>query len=328
MANCPQWVLKKYSLGPNTQDLTGLTQGAIVVLALLYGNGDFAKSLLIAQKCGWDSDTNPATVGGVVGTLLGYSRIDPHWRMVLHDTYENYCVRDMPRWVTFSEIASDTVSIGTAVISANGGRITGSGEGRVFEIPQQKPVPLLRQENASTDLIDRNRRDMVSFFREKLSSVTTRWNPQWQLTMASFETSPDVISEYMGRKGVLKAVAGPRGVLLERTLTLPERQFHFLRVGVAHHPTVLCEQTGEGEIGSWRLEVLVDGKKIGEYNVSTAGGLVVWEDPQFDLTPYAAKTVRLTLRGIATSGEFYTTSNTTYWSEAEVDSMDHPEPWR
>jgi hypothetical protein len=146
--------------------------------------------------------------------------------------------------------------------------------------------------------------------------------------MASFETSPDVISEYMGRKGVLKAVPGPRGVLLERTLTLPERQFHFLRVGVAHHPTVLCEQTGEGEIGSWRLEVLVDGKKIGEYNVSTAGGLVVWEDPQFDLTPYAAKTVRLTLRGIATSGEFYTTSNTTYWSEAEVDSMDHPEPWR
>lgn len=54
-----QFIRKKYSTGTNAQDLTGLTQGAVVVLALLYGDRDFAKSLLIAEKSTWDSTPTP-----------------------------------------------------------------------------------------------------------------------------------------------------------------------------------------------------------------------------------------------------------------------------
>jgi len=324
-----QWWAKKYSTGVNFYDLTGLTQGAVVVLALLYGEGDFAKSLLIAEKCTWDSDTNAATVGGVLGTVLGFSHIDPRWSMILHDTYENYCIRGLPRWMTFSEIARDTLEIGEQVVKENGAHVSGAGEDRVFTIPFQEPKMLVRQESVTPELVAQNQREVEQYFREKLKSVTAKWDPQWKMIMASFETQPEVLPQYFGRPSVLKAQPGPRSVVLERTLTLPPVKHHYLRVGVAHHPTVLCEATGRPELGGWQLEIQVDGKHIGDYSVSTHDGLVVWEDPQFDLTPYAGKTIRLSLLARQTRRElFYKASYTSYWSGVEIISLDQPEPWR
>jgi hypothetical protein len=74
----------------------------------------------------------------------------------------------------------------------------------------------------------------------------------------------------------------------------------------------------------------VDGQKIGEYSVFTQGGLVVWEDPQFDLSAYAGKTVRVRFigRGNMNDIEFFGASQTTYWSGIDLISLDQPEPWR
>jgi len=51
---------------------------------------------------------------------------------------------------------------------------------------------------------------------------------------------------------------------------------------------------------------------------------------QFDLTPYAGQTVRLALIGREATGdaEFYTASQSSYWSDIEIISLDQPEPWR
>jgi len=324
-----QWWAKKYSTGVNFYDLTGLTQGAVVVLALLYGDGDFAKSLLISEKCTWDSDTNPATVGGVLGTVIGFSHIDPRWRMVLHDTYENYCIRGLPHWMTFSEITRDTLEIGEQVIKENGGQVYGREEDRVFTIPFQEPKMLARQEKVTAELVAQNQRELEQYFRDRLKGVTEKWDSQWKMVLASFETPPEVLPNYFGRATVLKAQPGPRGVVLERTVALAPAKHHYLRVGVAHRPPVLCEATGQQEFGSWQLEVQVDGKKIADYSVSTHDGMVVWEDPQFDLTPYAGKTVRLSLIARQVREEvFYRASFTSYWSGAEIISLDQPEPWR
>jgi len=91
---------------------------------------------------------------------------------------------------------------------------------------------------------------------------------------------------------------------------------------------VNAESTGQPESGSWNLEVQVDGKKIGDYAVRTHDGTVVWEDPQYDLTPYAGKTVRLTLIARQGACEFYRSSTTSYWSGITVISLDQLEPWR
>jgi ADP-ribosylglycohydrolase len=56
---------------------------AYVVLALLYGKGDFGKSVEIATRAGQDADCNPSSVGGILGTVLGYDKIPPYWKMGL-----------------------------------------------------------------------------------------------------------------------------------------------------------------------------------------------------------------------------------------------------
>ena len=144
-------------------------------------------------------------------------------------------------------------------------------------------------------------------------------------------TPPGVLPDYFGRHRVLRAQPHrDTGVVLERTVSLAAGKHHYLRLGVAHHPTILNEQTGTREMGKWKLEVQANGKKIGQYDVFTQGGLVVWEDPQFDLTPYAGQTVRLSLivEDHSSGTDFYIASQTTYWSDAKIVSLDSPEPWR
>lgn len=52
---------------------------AYVVTGLLYGEGDFTKTLEIATRLGQDSDCNPATATGVLGVVKGYSNIPEYW---------------------------------------------------------------------------------------------------------------------------------------------------------------------------------------------------------------------------------------------------------
>jgi hypothetical protein len=331
----PDWrvtrkiLAKKYNLDRGLGDAHVIPATGIgTLIGLLYGGGDFGKSMIIAQRCRWDSDCTAATTAGTIGVVVGYSRLDPRWTLPLHDTYENYCVRGLPRWLTFTDLAKDTVEIGEKVIRENGGRVNGSGDQRVYVIPVQKPRALARQEKATPELIAQGEREIAQHFREKLKGVAEAWDPAWTLTMASFETRPEVLESYMNRNRVLKVQPGARGAVLERTITLAPSKHHYLKVGVAHHPRVIAETTGQAEPGNWKLEVQVDGKKIGEYGVKTHDGTVVWEDPQFDLTPYAGTTVKLTLMARQGDSEFYRSGSTSYWSGISVLSLDEPEPWR
>ena len=52
---------------------------AVIALALLYGDGDFDKAISIAVMSGWDTDTNAADVGPVMGIILGRSAIAEKW---------------------------------------------------------------------------------------------------------------------------------------------------------------------------------------------------------------------------------------------------------
>jgi hypothetical protein len=50
-----------------------------VVLGLLYGDGDLSRTMEISTRAGQDSDCNPATAGGILGTIMGYKEIPEYW---------------------------------------------------------------------------------------------------------------------------------------------------------------------------------------------------------------------------------------------------------
>ena len=52
-----------------------INNAAIVALALLWGAGDFSRALSLAVTAGLDTDCNGATVGSVMGAMLGSSGI-------------------------------------------------------------------------------------------------------------------------------------------------------------------------------------------------------------------------------------------------------------
>lgn len=59
---------------------------AVMILALLYGNGDFSDTLCICNMCGWDTDCNVGNVATIMGVRNGLEGIDYcRWRKPIND---------------------------------------------------------------------------------------------------------------------------------------------------------------------------------------------------------------------------------------------------
>ena len=63
-----------------------IPNAAVMILALLYGEGDFSNTLNICNRCGWDTDCNVANVATIMGVRNGLSDIDyEKWRKPIND---------------------------------------------------------------------------------------------------------------------------------------------------------------------------------------------------------------------------------------------------
>ena len=58
----------------------------IVAAALLYGNGDYEKSVCLAVSQAFDTDCNGATVGLVLGVALGHNELPKKWTKQINNT--------------------------------------------------------------------------------------------------------------------------------------------------------------------------------------------------------------------------------------------------
>ena len=60
---------------------------ALIILALLYGGGDFQRSMLIVNTSGWDTDCNAGNLGCLLGIMHGLDGLEtgPDWRSPLAD---------------------------------------------------------------------------------------------------------------------------------------------------------------------------------------------------------------------------------------------------
>ena len=62
-----------------------INNAALVTAALLFGEGDFEKSICLAVMGGWDTDCNGATVGSIIGVMKGPAAIPSSWSAPLRN---------------------------------------------------------------------------------------------------------------------------------------------------------------------------------------------------------------------------------------------------
>jgi len=65
---------------------------AFVIIGLLYGQGDFGKSICIAVNCGDDTDCTGATLGALLGILHGYRALPEKWLKPIGNSIQVICL--------------------------------------------------------------------------------------------------------------------------------------------------------------------------------------------------------------------------------------------
>jgi ADP-ribosylglycohydrolase len=84
-----------------------INNACLIIAGLLWGEGDFTATVGLTVQGGWDTDSNGATAGSVVGTVLGAEQLPPHFIEPLEDRtrsavfgYDNSRITDLARRTT------------------------------------------------------------------------------------------------------------------------------------------------------------------------------------------------------------------------------------
>jgi hypothetical protein len=112
---CPAGAMKPFNIDAKLN-------GAYIALGLLYGDGDFGRTIEISTRAGQDSDCNPASAGGILGVMLGYKAIPDQWKggiPALADKKFSYTD------FSFNTIVDSTEKRTHALIVKTGGKVAG-----------------------------------------------------------------------------------------------------------------------------------------------------------------------------------------------------------
>lgn len=63
-----------------------IPNAGVCVLSMIYGNGDFNRTVEIATMCGWDTDCNAGNVGTVLGVMCGVEGIGSNYLKPMNDS--------------------------------------------------------------------------------------------------------------------------------------------------------------------------------------------------------------------------------------------------
>lgn len=114
--------------------------GACGILAMLYGKGDFQKTLDLSCAMGFDADNQAATVAGLLGVMYGFKALPEDlylpvegWTKPFNDRYVNVTRYDLPD-ASLESIIDNTLKVTIDLIRAKGGKVTGKPGKETIEI--------------------------------------------------------------------------------------------------------------------------------------------------------------------------------------------------
>jgi hypothetical protein len=138
--------------------------GALILIGLLYGEGDPIKTMEITTRCGQDSDCNPSNAMAVLGVINGFSHLPEPMKMGITEMqdslfiYTNY---------SFRKAVDKTYQYAVNHIIADGGSVTSDK----INVKIQMPVPAPLEVSFPKMVLS----EKVSIFDEKRWKLSGNW---------------------------------------------------------------------------------------------------------------------------------------------------------
>lgn len=263
--------------------------GAYILVGLLYGDGDLDKTIVLATRCGQDSDCNPSSAGGVLFTTLGFKALPERFSKELDETRVfSHTAYNFPALLDVCE------KLAIQAVEREGGFVKEEDGERFFYIPRTEVVPSALTSCANpTDQPDESATGRFS--EEELKQLRFReYNDDEALEkfFGGFKVShmgpdmnPGFREEYRGKKNVFMTHPESRevGAVLSKLVT-PEKG-DVLYLNVANH-----ENADAKQIGDFTLQIKINGGVVMETLVSRdAVGDDGWMWVEVDLSKYAGQ---------------------------------------
>ncbi len=291
--------LQKYRKDPayqkdNNGGIDVKINGAMILLGLLYGQGDMEKTVVISMRGGYDSDCNPSSAAGVLGTRAGFSKLPAHYtRELKREPAFSYTAYNVPALLDVCE------RLARQVVVRYGGRIERGPDGQdVFVIPRAAAKPGAYTPTWQAGPVAGSR-----FTDEEYAKIRFKPHPAdvgggdptarvqgaldvlfpgWRTSPNGRDMEPGYRAEYLGRQHVVMTHPLDRetGVTLSRRVDVPAGGAA-LTVAVANHKG-----------GDFLLLAKVDGSEVLRQKIE---GKPNWQTFVIDLAPYAGKAVTVDL---------------------------------
>jgi hypothetical protein len=253
-----------------------VANGALVALGILFGEGDFLKSINVTTQVGdfTDADCNAANVSAVVGAMRGFSAIPKQFIEPMHNRIygDHMGPLKLGRLIDerIDDLARRVADVGQKNLLAHGARL----DGGALVIPQQKV-----------------RTQPLEFF--DINDYGKLWNEDWRLEGASRGGAG---ATYLDGGVLVTFPRDTRPCMLARSITVP--------AGKAQ----LILEIGHLRYRPWRLQVFVDDDTVSTQVIgaeeavdikqaqpNAVAAAPMWKPVTLDLSRYAGRNVTLRL---------------------------------
>ena len=274
-----------------------VANGALVALGILFGEGDYLKSINIVTRTGdfTDADCNAANVASVVGAMRGFNVLPAQLLEPLHNRVYGDHMGPLNLGRTIDEriddLARRVADMGVKRLLANGARLNGD----TLIIPRETVVT-----------------QPLEYF--DINDYGQLWNPEWRLDNASRGGEG---ATYLEENVLVTFPRGTRPCMLERTLRIPS--------GTSR----LHLEIGSLKYRSWRMQVFVDDDNLKteiigaeetinakEVPPNAAFAVPNWTTMDIELSKYSGKTVQLRLYQWLVPNSI---PGAAYWRSANVE---------
>jgi hypothetical protein len=275
--------------GKDAGSIDAKLNGAYIVMGLLYGKGDFDKTIVISTRCGQDSDCNPSNSGGVLFTTVGFEKLPDKFKSALNP--EGKFSHTPYNFPTLIKVCEKLVR--QSVIRA-GGRIEKDDKG------QEVPI-------ANSRFTEQELAKITATAGKDLSKAISKFAPGWKVAKCGDDMNPGLRAEWGGKKKVLLTHPLSRtvGCILSKKIKIPAGKKTKLQLVVGHHPE-----------GDWTLLVKADGKRLLKKSVGRETAENGWMQVDVPLSAYAGKEIKLELVNQPSDWKF----EAAYWAKIDLIS--------